>query len=140
VGDFRKTVIKGIEVRSDRDPDLYNILVDAQSRKENIASIVRSLLLRELLPSYLVSSGADVGAVLKAIASLRRSIDATEEEIDLLKLWCRQKMGSGEISLPPQIAKPTQQESFDALDPEPKSREEEQDPICEGTEAIADNW
>jgi hypothetical protein len=134
-GDRRKTaMIKPIQIMSDRHPDLYNVFTNAQERGEDISKLVRSLLLRELLPGYLVASGADPVKVVGAIASLRRNMAATATELDLLELWCRRELGEAVD----EMLQPEREEGRTlgaiATPPEPAPKDDD------GTEELDDSW
>lgn len=124
---MKRVLIKSIEIRDDRFPELYAIVKELQDRGEDIPKLMRGLLFREYLPEMLSLSGAPVEQTLQAIASLRRNLTVTMTDLDLAELRCRQLMGVevGANSLGKAKDKPNESASYD----EP-----------EGAEAIADSW
>jgi hypothetical protein len=122
-----KTVrIKPMEIRDDRFPEVYAVVKELQDRGEDIPQIIRALLLREFLTETMLVSDAPVEKVLQAIASARRYLIASLNNIDLAEMRCRQLMG-GE----------TEAGSRKATDQhkEPVSQDE---PI--GAEMLEDGW
>jgi hypothetical protein len=123
---MKRVLIKSIEIRDDRFPELYAIVKELQDRGEDIPKLMRGLLFREYLPEMLSLSGAPVEQTLQAIASLRRNLTVTMTDLDLAELRCRQLMGvEVGASLGKAKDKPKELASYD----EP-----------EGAEAIADSW
>lgn len=124
---MKRVLIKSIEIRDDRFPELYAIVKELQDRGEDIPKLMRGLLFREYLPEMLSLSGAPVEQTLQAIASLRRNLTVTMTDLDLAELRCRQLMGVevGASSLGKAKDKPKELASYDE---------------SEGAEAIADSW
>lgn len=77
--------LKPIEINDQAHPELYGILQMLKDRDENIPRIIRGLLLREFLPSYLVRNNAPESDVLNAIASWRRAIALLQTEYDTIE-------------------------------------------------------
>lgn len=89
-----KTVrIKPMEIRDDRFPEVYAVVKELQDRGEDIPQIIRALLLREFLTETMLVSDAPVEKVLQAIASARRYLIASLNNIDLAEMRCKQLMG-----------------------------------------------
>lgn len=90
---MKRVLIKSIEIRDDRFPELYAIVKELQERGEDIPKLIRGFLFREYLPEMLSVSGAPVEKTLQAIASLRRNLAVTMTDLDLAELRCKQLMG-----------------------------------------------
>jgi hypothetical protein len=125
---MKRVLIKSIEIRDDRFPELYTIVKELQDRGEDIPKLIRGLLFREYLPEMLSLSGAPVENTLQAIASLRRNLTVTMTDLDFAEMRCKQLMGvdvGAESSVKAKTVKPNKPVSED----EP-----------EGAEQIADSW
>lgn len=96
---MKKTQIKTpkpitpIEINNEAHDELFGIVQYLKDKDENIPRIVRGLLLREYLPSYLMRNGAPESEVLDAIASQRRAIALTMLESDSIE----RRLTGGEV-------------------------------------------